>query len=191
LIVFLPDHVGTDSTTAPVLHSGTRQGDANQNDGNRRDNGWKDCGNPVERHERKAQFQQSAHHTGSQHSSVSDRSFDTIVNLLLNGNLINGQKGKGCAHDRENTSPNVHLAPHNLLSVGNGDLGDVDPRTDTRGNQGSGDRVLLKIDADEANGKLENDKRHRNQSTHHCERVLQAHNGSEEDGDWFICVYIA
>mmetsp|Transcript_15351 Transcript_15351/g.31688 ORF Transcript_15351/g.31688 Transcript_15351/m.31688 type:complete len:372 (+) Transcript_15351:589-1704(+) len=125
LRMFLPNHVGTNDTTSPVLHSGSGQSHTNQNDSDRSDDGRKNFFDPRQGHDREEKFQQTGNHTGTQHASVGIFREDSVGFHLSNSNFENGQKGKGSSHDGQDTGSQVQGSTKNRLGEGDGQLGNL------------------------------------------------------------------
>jgi len=81
LTVLLPDHIGTDHASTPILHASASQGHANQDNGNGRDEGRKDALNPLYGHDGKEGLQQATNHDRSKHP-VQNRE-GLIISLVL------------------------------------------------------------------------------------------------------------
>lgn len=111
---------------------------------------------------------------------------DSLCHLLTNTDLEDGQESEGCSHDGQNAGADEKPATEQSLAERDGDLGDVDQRANPGRDQPRGDRVLLQVDAGEADREPEYDVRDRNESAHHGERVLQSHEGGHQVRDLLI-----
>jgi hypothetical protein len=122
----LPSHFGTDNTSPPILHAGSRQGDTDQNDSDRRDEWRKDALDAVNGQKRNEQFEQTTDHARSEHSAIGFFSRKAVGLHLRNGNFKNGQERKACAHDGQDATSQVQGVAKELFRKGDFKLGNVD-----------------------------------------------------------------
>jgi hypothetical protein len=142
--VSLPSHFGTDDTAAPVLHSGSGQGDPDENDGYRGHDGREELLEAVDGQNRKGKFEEAADHGRSEHGPIGDPSVDSVAFHLVNGDFVDGQEGKGCPHDTQHPGTNIDDPSKYLFGEGHGNLENVDDGANTGCDQAGADGVLKK-----------------------------------------------